>query len=133
MKEGSRYSILEPMNGGAEMRHAAQTVTVYHGELDVDAGNDVYHGRVLTGVSFHGDTQVSVSKDGLAAAALATMRIPGTGFSPVQKGDLVLLGTQETEGQRPGTLADLSDYVYTVVGVTDNTAGRAPHWKVVMK
>ena len=115
------------------MRHAAQTVTVYHGKLDADVGYDVYCGRVLEGVSFHGDTKVTVSKDGLEAAALATMRIPSTGPSPVQTGDLVLLGAQKTQGQRPGTLAELGEYVYTVVTVTDNTAGRAPHWKVLMK
>lgn len=115
------------------MKHAGQSVTIYHALYDPDKGYDIYTGKVFDGVSFFGGIATNVSKDGLTAAVTATMRIPAALDAHVMNGDLVLLGAHQTVGKRPADLADMVDYVYTVVGVTDNTAGREPHTKVVMK
>lgn len=115
------------------MKHADKTVTIYHGSIDPDKGYDVYKGCVLTGVSFFGKTATAVSKDGLEAASEAIMRIPIPADITICSGDLVLLGVHPVNGMTPSTLSELADYVYTVVGVTHNSAGRSPHIKVVMK
>ncbi len=115
------------------MKHADQSVTIYHASYDPDKGYDIYTGRVVHDVSFFGGIDTAVSKDGLSAATHATMRIPGKSKAEVYNGDLVLPGEHETTGKRPDDLAKMVDYVYTVVGVTDNTDGHGAHTKVVMK
>ena len=118
------------------MRNATKTVTVYSKKWDAEKGADVYQGTVIKDVSFFGRIATAVSTDGLTAACEAKMRIPKEvipeGFA-VKNGDLVCLGALTTKDVRPGDLDALCDYVYTVVGVTDNLSGRSPHIKVVCK
>lgn len=118
------------------MHHADKTVTVYRKEWDKEKGADVYHGKVLAGVSFFSRISTAVSTEGLTAACEGVLRIPmGTcpdGFA-IQNGDLVCEGALQTEGLRPADLDTLCPYVFTVVGVTRNTSGREPHIKVVSK
>lgn len=115
------------------MKHANKTVTVYHAEYDPVKGYDVYTGRVYENVSIYGGIDTAVSKDGLSYAVHATMRIQGKKKCPVCNGDLVLIGAHETTVERPDDLSDMVDYVYTVVGVADNTEGYGAHIKVVMQ
>lgn len=118
------------------MRNATKTVTVYNKKWDAEKGADVYQGTVIKGVSFFGKTATAVSTDGLTAACEAKMRIPKEaipeGFA-VKNGDLVCIGALKTEDVRPSDMDSLCDYVYTVVGVTYNLSGRAPHIKAVCK
>ncbi len=115
------------------MKHAKKIVTIYHGEFNPEKGCDDYTGRVYRNVSFYGGVDTEVSKDGLSAAAHAVMRIPGNIKVQISTGDLVVIGAHPTSGKRPDDLADLADYVYTVVGVTDNTGCHGAHTKVVME
>ena len=118
------------------MYHADKTVTIYHKEYDEENASDVYCGTVIKGVSFFSKVAVDTSTDGLKSSCTATLRIPvslATKELVVKNGDLVCEGELKTKGMRPGDLVGLCDYVYTVVGITRNTAGRAPHIKVVCK
>lgn len=118
------------------MRNADKTVTVFRKEYDAENAFDVYHGTVIDGVSFFGKVATAVSTDGLTAASEAVLRIPlevAPADLTVKNGDLVCEGALQTEGIRPGDLDAMCSYVYTVVGVTRNASGRAPHVKVVCK
>lgn len=118
------------------MRHCDKTVTIYRKEYDAENAFDVYRGTVIKGVSFFSKVATTVSTDGLTAASEATLRIPldvaPSGLA-LKNSDLVCEGILQTEGLRPGDLADLCSYVYTIVGITRNASGREPHIKVVCK
>lgn len=116
------------------MKHAKKIVTIYHKSWDATSGVDIYNGEVINGVSFFSRVATTPTTDGLAAACEATLRIPtGAVVGDIAPGDLVCEGSLQTEGVRPSDLDGLCPYVYTVVGVTHNTAGREPHVKVVCK
>lgn len=118
------------------MHHADKTVTVYHKEWDEDSAVDVYRGTVLNGVSFFSRISTAVSKESLAHACEAVLRIPADTYPSglvLKNGDLVCEGALQTEGLRPADLDGLCPYVFTIVGVTRNTSGREPHVKVVCK
>lgn len=118
------------------MKHVTKTVTVYCKKYDEENAFDVYHGTVIKGVSFFGRVATNVSTDGTSTACEATLRIPLEAVPDnlmLKNGDLVCEGTLQTEGMRPAELAELCDYVFTVVGVSRNTSGRSPHIKAVCK
>lgn len=130
------------------MHHSDNTVTLYNALYDRDAGYDTYKRIVLTGVSWFSRTQTTVAGDGgLLAANEFTLRIPGdlcggyvtpkdyagaTGTWTLQPGDIVVKGTATEESPRPADLKKKCEML-TVVGVTDNRAGRGAHLKVVGK
>lgn len=115
------------------MQHAEKTVTVYHREWDAAQGMDAHHGTILTGVSFFARIATAVSTDGLAAACEAVCRIPMEVCPDeflLSNGDLIIEG----EGPvKPNGVAEIPGHTYTVVGITRNTTGSAPHIKVVCK
>lgn len=118
------------------MHHAEKTVTVYHKQWDADAGIDRYFGTVLEGVSFFSRISTSVSTEGLAAACEGVLRIPEDAAPDgliLESGGLVCEGALQTDGLCPSDLDGLCPYVFTIVGITRNTSGRAPHIKVVCK
>ena len=118
------------------MRHTEKTVTIYHRVWDGEKGADVYRRMVLTGVSFFSRISTSVSTDGLAAACEGTLRIPMAYYPDglvLKNGDLLCEGALETDIESLSELDKLCPYVFTVVGITRNTAGRCPHVKVVCK
>ena len=51
----------------------------------------------------------------------------------LKNGDLLCEGALETDIESLSELDKLCPYVFTVVGITRNTAGRCPHVKVVCK
>ena len=118
------------------MHHADKTVTVYHKKWDANKGIDVYCGAVLKGVSFFSRIATSVSTEGLTAACEGTLRIPVEVYPDgmeIKNGDLVCEGSLTENPASVAELDNLCDHVFTVVGVTWNTSGRAPHVKVVCK
>lgn len=118
------------------MHHADKTVTVYHKKWDEDKGIDSYHGTVLDGISFFSRIATAVSTDGLTAACEATLRIP-VEICPerleIKNGDLVCEGSLTEKPANRAEIETLCPYAFTVVGITRNTSGRAPHVKVVCK
>lgn len=118
------------------MHHAEKCVTVYRKKWDEEKGIDSYHGTVLSGVSFFSRIATTVSTDGLTAACEGTLRIPvevcPEGLE-IRNGDLVCEGSLTENPASVADLDNLCDYVFTVVGVTRNDSGRAPHVKVVCK
>lgn len=118
------------------MHHASKTVTVYHKKWDAEKGADSYRGTVLDGVSFFSRIATSVSTDGLAAACEGTLRIPMEAYPEgleIRNGDLVCEGSLTENPASRAEIDNLCPYVFTIVGITRNTSGRAPHVKVVCK
>lgn len=118
------------------MNHAQKTVTVYHKGWDADRGVDIYSGTVIPGVSFFSRINTAVSTDGLASACEATLRIPAERLPEgmtLTNGDLICEGSLPTTVAAVADLNDLCPYVFTVIGITRNTAGHGAHIKVVCK
>lgn len=118
------------------MHHTEKTVTVYCKRWDGEKGTDMYRRTVLAGVSFFSRISTAVSTDGLAAACEGTLRIPMAYYPDglvLKNGDLLCEGALETDIESLSELDKLCPYVFTVVGITRNTAGRCPHVKVVCK
>lgn len=118
------------------MHHANKTVTVYHKKWDAEKGADRYQGTVLSGVSFFSRIATTVSTDGLTAACEGTLRIPIEVYAEkleIENGDLVCEGSLTVNPANRAELDNLCPYVFTVVGITRNTSGKAPHVKVVCK
>ena len=118
------------------MLHADKTVTVYRKEWDKERGVDSYRGTVLKDVSFFSRIATNVSTDGLNAACEGTLRIPMESIPEgleIRNGDLVCEGSVTENPETVAQLDNLCPYVFTVVGITRNTSGRAPHVKVVCK
>lgn len=118
------------------MRHADKTVTIYHKEWDGEKGADVYRGTVLVGVSFFSRISTTVSTDGLAAACEGILRIPMVSYPDdlvLKNGDLLCEGALKMDVKLVSELDKLCPYVFTVVGIARNTAGRSPHVKAVCK
>ena len=118
------------------MRHTGKTVTVYHREWDGDKGADTYHRTILRDVSFFSRISTAVSTDGLAAACEGVLRIPVEAYPDtliLTNGDLVCEGALEADVDQVSELNKLCPYVFTIVGITRNTAGRCPHVKVVCR
>lgn len=109
------------------MKLATETITVFHYAYDPKSGYDDWTPTVISGVSLHGDTATTVTDTGLAAASKYVIRIPTTDEISVKAGDIIVKGL--TEAKNPNDV-DEGDKI-TVVGVTDNRRGRAPHWKIV--
>lgn len=133
------------------MRNADKTITLYNYYLDQPAGYDANKRIQIDGVSTFVQTQVNVSKEGLASASVYTIRIPETsvssqyvtpkqfselpdktGYFTLAKGDKIVLGVAEEETATPAYLESKygNDQVMTITGVTDNRDKREPHWKV---
>lgn len=134
------------------MRNADKTITMYNYFTDVETGYDTCKRLQIDGVSTFVQTQVNVSKEGLAAASVYTIRIPETsvfaqyvtpkqflelsdktGYFTLSKGDKIVLGVAEEETATAAYLENKygNDQVMTITGVTDNLDKREPHWKVV--
>lgn len=134
------------------MRLCEDTITVINGKLDREAGMDVYHATVIAGVSWFFNTVTTVDSSGLKAANQVTIRIPegadasGKHYATpeafaagepeqlftLRPGDLVVHGRVE-ENLRPAELKERGYELATILAVTDNRRGRAPHWKVTGK
>ena len=118
------------------MQNASKTVTVYRKVWNEETAADEYHGTVLSGVSFFSRLATTVATEGTEAACEGLLRIPVTAAPlnfALHNGDIVCEGEHPTSGKRPGDLSDLCTYVFTVVSVTQNSTGRAPHIKAVCK
>ena len=118
------------------MYHAEKTVTVYRKEWDAEKGVDRYRGTVLENVSFFSRIATNVSTDGLNAACEGTLRIPMESYPEgleLRNGDLVCEGSLTEKPASRAEIDGLCPYVFTIVGITRNTSGRAPHVKVVCK
>lgn len=134
------------------MRNADKTITLYNYYLDAVTGYDTCKRIRIDGVSTFVQTQVNVSKEGLAAASVYTIRIPEesvrykyvtpkrfmelndkTGYFTLSKGDKIVLGIAEEETATAAYLESTygNDQVCTITGVTDNRDNREPHWKVI--
>ena len=118
------------------MHHADKTVTVYRKKWDGERGIDSYRGTVLSGVSFFSRIATTVSTDGLTAACEAILRIPMEVYPEgleIKNGDLVCEGSLTENPANRAELDNLCPNVFTIVGITWNASGRAPHVKVVCK
>lgn len=134
------------------MRNADKTITLYNYFTDAETGYDTCQRLQIDGASAFVQTQVNVSKEGLASASVYTLRISETsasakyvtpkqfvelenkkGFFTLAKGDKIVLGIAEEETATPAYLESKygNDQVMTITGVTDNRDKREPHWKVV--
>lgn len=134
------------------MRNADKAITLYNYYTDTATGYDTSRRTVINGVSTFVQTQVNVSKEGLAAASVYTVRIPEksvsekyvtpkqylelsdkSGYFTLSKGDKIVLGLAEEETATAAYLESKygNDQVMTITGVTDNRDKREPHWKVV--
>lgn len=134
------------------MRNARKTITLYNYYADYSTGYDTCKRTVISGVSVFIQTQVNVSKDGLASASVCTIRIPASsvqeayvtpkdfqkaenksGIFTLAKTDKIVLGIAEEETPTSAHLESTygNDHVMTITGVTDNLDKREPHWKVV--
>ena len=134
------------------MRNADKTITLYNYFTDVETGYDTCQRLQIDGAAAFVQTQVNVSKEGLASASVYTVRIPETsakaqyvtpkkfleltdksGYFTLAKGDKIVLGISEDETATPAYLESKfgNDQVMTITGVTDNRDKREPHWKVV--
>lgn len=134
------------------MRNAEKTITIYNYFTDVETGYDTCQRVQIDGVSTFVQTQVNVSKEGLASASVYTIRIPEesvsakyvtpkqfleladkTGHFTLSKGDKIVLGPAKEETATPAYLESKygNDQVMTITGVTDNRDKLEPHWKVV--
>jgi hypothetical protein len=131
------------------MQLCNETITVFNARLDAETGFDVYIPTVINGVSWHCELASTVDSSGLKAANKFTIRIPanadcsGKTYAPateyagaasencftIRNGDIVIKG-EAAETLRPAAL--LKQYEgFTILGVSDNRRGQAPHWKVV--
>ena len=118
------------------MHHAEKSVTIYHREWDGDKGADIYQRTVVKNVSFFCRISTAVSTEGLASACEGVLRIPMASYPStlsLENGDLVCEGALEAEINQVSQLSKLCPYVFTIVGITRNDAGREPHVKVVCK
>lgn len=128
-------------------------ITIYTPLYDPQTGHDVYHGTVISGVSWYQTTHVTVELQGLKAADSFKIRIPveadfggkayvlpgawDTARNPaklwtIKQGDIVLHGAHLVENP---SMAELQrDYPdsCTVLSVTDNRrAPNAKHWRIL--
>lgn len=118
------------------MHNANKTVTIYHKVWDGEKGVDVYKGTVISNASFFTRISTAVSTDGLTAACEGILRIPMESCPDnlnLKNGDLVCEGCLKTTGIQLSELDSLCPYVFTIVGITRNLSGQAPHIKVVCK
>ena len=133
------------------MKHANQKITLYNYYLDPATGYDSCKRLYIEGVSAFVQTKVGVSKEGLSAEDLYTLRIPEacvteiydspkqfqelpdkTGYFTLNKADRIVLGCAEEVQPTPAQLESTygNDMVMTITGVTDNRDKHEPHWKV---
>lgn len=133
------------------MKNADKEITLYNFFTDDSTGYDTCKRISLKGVSAFVQTQVSVSKEGLASADIYTVRIPTKavaekyvtpqaykalqvkdGYFTLAKGDKIVLCNAEEETVTSAYLESKygNDMVMTITGVTDNRDKQAAHWKV---
>lgn len=132
------------------MKLCNAVITVFNAKYDPVQDCDVYHGTVLTGVSWYEQAVSGVTTEGLKAANRVTVRIPVevlsekyvsplyyanaddvTGLCTLQTGDVIVKGALYASGMTPAQLHNEYKDVMTVLGVTDNTnAPHGKHWKV---
>lgn len=136
------------------MKNATQDITLYNYYLDPATGYDTCQRLYMQGVSVFAQTKVEVSKDGLAAADVYTLRIheavptaryvtpkqfqaleDKTGYFTLSEADKIVLGCAKEETPTPAQLESAygNGTVLTITGVTDDRGKRAPHWKVTGK
>lgn len=134
------------------MEMCKDVITVFNAQFDQEKDMDVYHGTIISGVSWFGDVSAVVDPaTGLKAANNVRIRIPvdaefsGKAYvDPVayetsdpastftlKAGCIIVKGIMILSNPSPAALHRLPDAV-TVLGVTDNRRARnAPHWRVV--
>lgn len=136
------------------MKNAEQYITLYNYYLDPVTGYDTCQRLYIQGVSAFAQTQVNVSKEGLASADVYTLRIPEatvtaqyatpkqfqamedkSGYFTLSEMDKIVLGYAKESTPTPAELQSAygNGMVLTITGVTDNRGKRAPHWKVTGK
>lgn len=132
------------------MKECNQTITVFNRRFDKASGLDVLTPTVISGVSWHEQTDTAVTESGLKSAKKCTVRIPAdadTGnkhfveaaeyadSDPAQTftltaGDILVRGAHEACTTSAG-IRNLPDKV-TVLGVTnDMQKPRGRHFRVV--
>lgn len=139
------------------MKLCNEVITIYNKHIDTLTKLPVYTPTVISGVSWHIATQVSVTSDGLIGANQCTIRIPvdanfngKTYTTPkaysvaqdiatlctIAQGDIIVKGNAVETGDnaKPAKLQAKYNDVITIVGCTDDTTRpNAKHWKVVGK
>lgn len=134
------------------MQNANKSITLYNYFLDSKFGYNTSRRVYIENVSSFVQTQVNVSKEGLASASVYTIRIPvesvketyvtpkkykeledKTGYFTFAKGDKIVLGYAEEETATAAYLEETygNDQVMTITGVTDNRDKMGAHWKVI--
>lgn len=134
------------------MQNANKTITLYNYFNEPSTGYNTSRRVLIENVSAFVQTQVNVSKDGLASASVYTIRIPvesvnekyvtpkeykeladKTGYFTIAKGDKIVLGYAEEETATAAYLEETygNDQVMTITGVTDNRNKMGAHWKVI--
>lgn len=117
-------------------------ITIYNAQYDRKVGDRVWRRMQISGVSFYGGQQVTVSDSGLSTADEYTVRIPlgsmPDGFvDPAQyaklpdpaghwtaaAGDIVVKGLVDDEITKPADITGKYDACFTVTGLYDNRRG----------
>ena len=133
------------------MNLATETITVFNPKYDTDVDDNVWHGTVISGVSWYGHTRDTITDKGLKAADTYTIRIPveaDTGGSDyvlpsvfasmedvsqsytLSEGSVIVRGVAPTSGMTPTILRQTYEML-TILGVTDNRrAPHAPHFRI---
>lgn len=134
------------------MRLCTDTITVINAVFDPLTDRDIYSSAIVSGVSWFGRIDTGIdSKGGLAAADSVVIRIPTSAVGnksyvpvaayadpatqwTVMPGTIVIRGIVSGADLSPRALfAAYGNDCRTVLGVTANDRGRAPHLRVVGK
>ncbi len=110
------------------MQHAGETVTYYA----IDKDGQAVSRTVLCGVSWHAKTVSSAADRGALVSQVIICRVPvenaPEGFS-AKENDMLVRGECAAENVSEAELKHLHGAV-TVKAISDDRAGRAPHWKL---
>lgn len=135
------------------MKKCDNTITLYNAKYDANLDLDVYVRTVITGVSWFRKMTANVVNSGLRTADTVVCRVPvdadfGSksyvspkayeGLTPAEteafwtlkQGDIIVRGVATEESPIPASLHAKYDEVLTILSVTDDRDGKAPHWKV---
>lgn len=140
------------------MKLCTDNITIYNSYVDAITRFKVYVPTQISGVSWYGSLQVTVTSDGLIGADQYSIRIPTDAqvdkaylppkefakkpndqkqnYWTISEGDCIVRGLVDDTGDdaKPDKLESKYDNVVTVISVTDNRrVDNAPHWRVIAK
>ena len=105
-------------------------ITIYHQVKDEKTRDWKWEPPVQYRVNWHGRQAVSIGDNGLNAADVFTVRIPGNSDVSVSVGDFVIKGLHNDAD--PVAVARSAAGAFKVTSVTDNRRGSPAvrHWKL---